>query len=202
MARYEEVSIKMKRIVIAAASALAVVAGGTAAGAAVLAGPIDGTGVIHGCYYQATASGSHRVVLQNAGRKCPSGSTAISWNQVGRTGRQGPPGPPGPPGSPGQRGQQGPPGPGGLLPSQLMFGVGAPDVLSAAQYGFNGPAEVAFDGSHLWVTNSGGSTVSEVNPSDGSPVQVLSDPSYGFNNPQGMAFDGRHLWIVNETAIR
>lgn len=148
MARYEEVSIKMKKIVIAAASALAVVVGGTAAGAAVLAGPIDGAEVIHACYYPATASGSHRVVLQNAGRKCPSGSTAISWNQVGRTGRQGPPGQPG---QQGQQGHPGRPGPGGLLPSQLVFGVGAPDVLSAAHYGFNRPENVAFAGNHLWI---------------------------------------------------
>lgn len=102
--------MKRNRIAIAAVSALAVLAGGTAAGAAVLAGPIDGAGVIHACYYPATSSGSHRVVLQNAGRRCPSGSTAISWNRVGRTGPQGPQGLQGPQGPQGEQGPQGPPG--------------------------------------------------------------------------------------------
>ena len=59
--------MKRKRIVIATPAALAVVSGATATSAAVLAaGPIDSAGVIHGCYYRATATGSHQVVLQDA----------------------------------------------------------------------------------------------------------------------------------------
>ena len=162
--------MKRNRIVFAAATVLAVVSGGTAASAA---GPIDGAGVIHGCYYRATATGSHQIVLQDVGRNCPTGSRAISWNQPGR------------------------PGPGGLLPGQLTFGVGVPDVLSAAQYHFAAPYAVVFDGTHLWVTNASGNSVTEVNASDGSVVQVFNGASYGFNNPQGLAFDGRHLWIAN-----
>lgn len=69
-------------IVFTAAAALALVAAGTAAGAAMIAGPIDDSGVIHGCYYPVTSTGSHRVVLQNAGTRCPSGTTAISWSSV------------------------------------------------------------------------------------------------------------------------
>lgn len=42
--------MNIHRIVITGAVALALVAGGTAAGAAIAAGPIDGNGVIHGCY--------------------------------------------------------------------------------------------------------------------------------------------------------
>ena len=105
--------MKRHSIIAAAAAALAVVAGGTAAGAAVMAGPIDSSGVIHGCYYPATSSGSHRVVLQNTGRSCPHGTTAISWNRTGprgATGLQGLPGIQGPPGQQGQQGLQGPQG--------------------------------------------------------------------------------------------
>src|SRR5215472_9849653 len=102
--------MKPNKIIIAAAAALAVAAGGTAASAAAAAGPIDGAGVIHGCYYPATASGSHRVVLQNAGRRCPRGTTGISWNRVGRTGATGAQGVPGPQGPPGPRGLPGPSG--------------------------------------------------------------------------------------------
>jgi hypothetical protein len=76
---------------------VAVLSGGAAAGA-VAAGPIDSSGVIHGCYYPASTGGSHKIVLQNAGTKCPSGTSAIKWN---RTGPAGPAGPAGPPGAPG-----------------------------------------------------------------------------------------------------
>lgn len=53
-----------------------------AAGAAI-AGSIDGSGVIHGCYDRVGEAGSHTVVLQDAGATCPGGTTAISWNQTG-----------------------------------------------------------------------------------------------------------------------
>jgi hypothetical protein len=106
--------MKPKRIVLAGAAALALVTGGTAAGAAVLAGPIGG-GVIHGCYYPANSAGSHRIVLQNTGRSCPSGTTAIKWNQQGPQGPQGQQGQQGQQGPPGPQGPQGDPGPPGII---------------------------------------------------------------------------------------
>jgi hypothetical protein len=105
--------MKTSKIVITGAAVLALVAGGTAAGAAA-AGPIDSSGVIHGCYYPANASGSDKVVLQNVGTNCPSGTTAIKWNQKGPAGPAGPAGPQGPPGPQGGPGPQGPPGPSGV----------------------------------------------------------------------------------------
>lgn len=158
----KRISIRKNRVIIAAAPALAVVTVGTAAGAAVLAGSVDGAGVIHACYYAATSAGSHRVVLQNAGRKCPTGSTAISWNRVGRTGPRGPQGLRGLPGPQGQQGQPGPAGSGGLLPSQLTFGVGVPEVLSATRYRFSEPDQVAFDGSHLWIADLKANTLTAI----------------------------------------
>ena len=56
---------------------------------------------------------------------------------------------------------------------------------------------VAFDGTHLWVTNQNGSSVTELNASNGSWVRTLSGGSYGFNHPEGVAFDGTHLWAAN-----
>jgi hypothetical protein len=100
-------SRKINKTVITAAAALALLAGGTAAGAAVAAGPVGGNGVIHGCYYPATSGGSHRVVLQNTGTSCPHGTIAISWSKTGPQGKQGLPGPQGLQGLPGQQGQQG-----------------------------------------------------------------------------------------------
>jgi hypothetical protein len=100
--------MKHNRVVIGGAAALAVLAGGAAAGAAVTASPIDGAGVIHGCYYRASAGGSHRIVLQDAGRRCPRHTTGISWNRVG------PQGIPGPQGQQGIQGVQGLPGKSGV----------------------------------------------------------------------------------------
>jgi hypothetical protein len=77
-----------KALVIGGAAA-ALLAAGTAAGAAIAASPIDSSGVIHGCYTTQALNGSHVFVLQDAGTSCPRGTTAISWNQ------QGPQGPPG-----------------------------------------------------------------------------------------------------------
>ena len=97
------------RILISAAAGLALVAAGTAVGAAI-AGPVDGQGVIHGCYTNKAVNGSHVFVLQDASTNCPAGTTAISWNQQGPAGPAGPAGPQGPAGATGPQGQAGPAG--------------------------------------------------------------------------------------------
>lgn len=82
--------MNLRRMVLTIAGATTLAAGGTAAGAAIASGPVDSSGVIHGCYTTKAFHGSHVFVLQNAGSSCPKRTTAISWNQ------QGPQGPPGP----------------------------------------------------------------------------------------------------------
>ena len=85
-----------KRFGLAVAGlAVALVAGGGTALAAI-SGPIDSSGVIHGCWTNAAINGTHVFVLQDAGTSCPKGTTAISWNQTGPAGPAGPPGPGGP----------------------------------------------------------------------------------------------------------
>ena len=77
------------RIVLTGAAALTLAAGGTVAGAAIASGPVS-AGVVHACYVtRATSAGGHAIVLQNAGTRCPRGTTALTWNQ------RGPAGPPG-----------------------------------------------------------------------------------------------------------
>ncbi|MEI8148612.1 MAG: NHL repeat-containing protein [Actinomycetes bacterium] len=71
------------------------------------------------------------------------------------------------------------------------------NVLDGGSYGFNFPHGVAYDGAHLWITNEGGDSVTEVNASDGSWVRTLSGGNYGFNLPTDIVFDGSHLWIAN-----
>jgi hypothetical protein len=103
---------RLRTIVIATGATIALIGTGTAYAA--VAGPIDSSGVIHGCYYPATTSGSHKVVMQNTGTNCPSGTTAIKWNQTGPAGPAGPPGPQGPKGDTGPQGPEGPPGQPGI----------------------------------------------------------------------------------------
>ena len=94
----------MKRsaiIAVTAASGLALLAGGTAAGAAI-AGPVGGDGTIHGCY---DVGGNVKVV--DASAACPKGYTALNWSQAG------PKGPAGAPGAKGDTGDTGPAGPQG-----------------------------------------------------------------------------------------
>jgi hypothetical protein len=74
-------------------------------------------------------------------------------------------------------------------------------VLSGApygQYGFNDPTAMASDGSHLWIANSEGNSLTEVDESTGALVQVLTGSQYGFTTPTGLASDGTHLWVANE----
>jgi hypothetical protein len=82
-----------RKVIIAGAVALALTAGASAATAAVMSGgPVDGSGVIHGCYSTTALNGSHVFVLQDTGTSCPRGTTAISWNQQGPAGPVGPAG--------------------------------------------------------------------------------------------------------------
>ena len=62
---------------------------------------------------------------------------------------------------------------------------------------FNVPAALVADGSHLWVANFNGSSVTELNLSDGSLVRVISGASYDFSNPEALVAYGSHLWVAN-----
>ena len=102
-----------RRVLAVAGTVTVLVGGGTAAGAAIAAGPVS-SGVVSACYKTVAASnGSHTVVLEDTGHTCPSGYTHATWNQKGQTGPQGPVGPAGPQGPQGPQGLVGPQGPRG-----------------------------------------------------------------------------------------
>ena len=95
-----------------------VLAGGAVAFAAI---PNPTTGVISGCY---TTASPHvlRVIDTAKTPKCPTGTTALNWNQKGPQGVQGPAGP---------AGSQGPPGVGSIevVPYSISV-VGNPQWLA------------------------------------------------------------------------
>lgn len=64
------------------------VAAGTAAGAAITAGPVSG-GVVSACYKTAASNGSHAVVLESAGTRCASGIVTVTpIGPIGSAGAQ------------------------------------------------------------------------------------------------------------------
>jgi hypothetical protein len=76
-----------KRIwIVLAAVAVVLVSGGIAW--ASIPGP---DGVIHGCYKTNNPAQGSVIVIDSAA-SCPSGFTALNWNQTGPAGPQGPPG--------------------------------------------------------------------------------------------------------------
>jgi DNA-binding beta-propeller fold protein YncE len=55
------------------------------------------------------------------------------------------------------------------------------------------PADVAFDGANIWVTNSGSANVTKLRASDGFNLGTF--PVGG--SPFGIAFDGANIWVTN-----
>ena len=81
--------MNIRRTVITGAAALALVAGGTAAGAVAFAS--SGT-VYNGCV-QGTSRTMEHVYTRSNPPACPSGGFRATWNQVGQQGPQAPQGP-------------------------------------------------------------------------------------------------------------
>ncbi len=96
-----------------------------------------------GSSYAANTAGKGRIPTTNPVFRSP----LVQAGSRGAAGAQGPPGSP---------------GGGGLLPGQLTLGTGVPVVLSRGRYGFSVPEQVAFDGSHLWITDSAGNSVTAI----------------------------------------
>ena len=133
----------------------------------------DASGSITGCY-KATASSSYALKVLDTAKAaaCPSGYSTLTWTS----------------------GQA----PALADPQQaVQLDWNSPDTFTGSAYGFNSPTGAVFDGTHLWVANTSGNSVTEINPTDGSPVRILSGGSYGFNHPEYLTFDGTHIWISN-----
>lgn len=96
----------------------------------------------------------------------------------------------------GDTGTQGPAGANGLgySPQQVallrwyeLIGVGNNFTTG------NNPTEIAFDGSDVWISNSGSGSVTKLKGSDGS---LIGTYAVG-NSPWDVAFDGANVWVVN-----
>ncbi len=63
--------------------------------------------------------------------------------------------------------------------------------------GFASPQSVAFDGTYIWVANSGGGT--SVSKVDVRTNTIVGTATVGAN-PYGVAFDGTYMWVSNYTS--
>jgi DNA-binding beta-propeller fold protein YncE len=70
-------------------------------------------------------------------------------------------------------------------------------VWYGSRYQFNYPVAVSSDGTHVWVANQGGNSVTELAAATGALVKVISGSSYGFDSPDAVASDGTHVWVAN-----
>ena len=71
--------------------------------------------------------------------------------------------------------------------------------LSSPTYEFSGPAAIAVGGGHVWVVNTrnlSSPSITELNQSDGSFVQVITGIGNGL--PYGITTDATHVWMTNE----
>ena len=153
-----------RRMLLITGAASLLLGGGTVAFAARLTGPVSG-GVIYGCYVTRGDSGRHPLVLRNKGTICPSGDTAVKWNQEGPRGSEGPAGPPGPAG-----------------PSDIDYGIAQIIQGSGGSYTCNfaqegGPDSLSITAATL--TNTGDDNSScEISgfPADAVPTVTPIDP--------------------------
>jgi serine/threonine-protein kinase len=70
-------------------------------------------------------------------------------------------------------------------------------VLTGGGYHFHLPDGIASDGTYVWVANTHGDAVTQINASNGSLVRRLTGASYGFSGLTAIAADGKHVWAVN-----
>jgi hypothetical protein len=69
-------------------------------------------------------------------------------------------------------------------------------VYSGSRYIFSDPQAIASDGTHIWVANQDGHSVTELNASTGALVRTISGTSYKFNGPSAITSEGTHVWVA------
>ena len=85
----------------------------------------------------------------------------------------------------------------GLIVATLSFiAPNAAATTTSIPY-FRAPDAIAVSGSHAWVANLLGNSVTELNVSDGALVRVINAKADEFHRPTGIAVSGSHVWVTN-----
>jgi DNA-binding beta-propeller fold protein YncE len=62
---------------------------------------------------------------------------------------------------------------------------------------FDQPQSVTSDGTHVWVANLVGNSVTELSASTGALIKVIRGSICGFSEVEGIATGGTHVWVAN-----
>jgi DNA-binding beta-propeller fold protein YncE len=62
---------------------------------------------------------------------------------------------------------------------------------------FNQPVAVSSDGTHVWVANKNGNSVTEFDATTGALVQMIQGAGYGFDGPDAVSSNGTDVWVAN-----
>lgn len=86
-----------------------------------------------------------------------------------------------------------------VILAAILLSTWAPAFAGAAsnQQPFSWPSGLAVTGSDLWVANSMGNSLTEIDIHSGSVVRTVGTQAYGFHTPQSIATDGKSLWVAN-----
>jgi hypothetical protein len=63
---------------------------------------------------------------------------------------------------------------------------------------FSEPVAIAEGGSHVWVANVFGNSVTELNAKTGSVIRVIDASADDFATPIALAVTSAHVWVVND----
>ena len=85
----------------------------------------------------------------------------------------------------------------GLIVATLSFISPNASATTASTPYFRAPDAIAVSGSHAWVANLLGNSVTEFNVSDGALVRVINAKTDEFHRPTGIAVSGSHVWVTN-----
>jgi DNA-binding beta-propeller fold protein YncE len=73
-------------------------------------------------------------------------------------------------------------------------GIAAPKSSSS----FDEPVAIAASGSHVWVANVGGNSVTELDSATGKIVRVINAPADGIKTPVALAATSTNVWVAND----
>jgi len=71
------------------------------------------------------------------------------------------------------------------------------NVFKKAQFGFDGPARLSDDWTHVWVANDAGNSVTELNATTGALVRVIKGSTYKLRGTGQITSNGIDVWISN-----
>ena len=67
-------------------------------------------------------------------------------------------------------------------------------MITGSAYGFDAPDAISCDGTHVWVANGDGDSVTELDAATGALVQVIKG---SFKEPVAISSDGADVWVAN-----